>query len=97
MPVAPAMASVRTVTGDRKLPCHEQQTPLEYNLCAKQLLKKCVITNARIFIIYSESEMFFFEVMFRCSNWIPTVETVKVLHHTVKLLFINKHKYSLCK
>lgn len=41
--------------------------------------------------------MSLFEVMFRCSNWIPTVETVKVLHQTEKLLFINKHKYSLCK
>lgn len=41
--------------------------------------------------------MSLFEVMFRCSNWIPTVETVKVLHQIKKLLFINKHKYSLWK
>lgn len=41
--------------------------------------------------------MSLFEVMFRCSHWISTVETVKVLHHAEKLLFINKHKHSLCK
>lgn len=41
--------------------------------------------------------MFLFEVMFSCSDRNPAVETVKVLHHAEKLLFINKHKHSLCK
>lgn len=55
------------------------------------------VTNARVFIIYSESEMFVFEVMFSCRDRNPTVETVKVLHHAEQLLFINKHKHSRCK
>lgn len=44
VPVAPAMASISTITGDRKLPCHKEQTALElrtgvkYYLCEKQLL-----------------------------------------------------------
>lgn len=41
--------------------------------------------------------MFLLEVMFGCSDWDPTVETVPVLHCAEQLLFINKHKHPLWK
>lgn len=106
VPVAPAMASIRAITGDRKLPCQKEQTVLELRTGAKYFLSGiCVccrngywsVTNGRVFIIYSESEMSLFEVLFGGSDRNPAVETVSILHHAEQLLFINKHKHPLWK